>query len=460
MSVNQIFVVKQQLEFVLRFLETYLSFANCHMVDYFTKNLYERYVPKEIKNEIFLLGYKETINLVMSGQENLKAPKLCSFIKSANNSALYNLKDVCLQNVDLQKVLLEMGVNCAESVNLKVFASPKKSHEIEILSSVAATLKQITNSTHVIDVGDGKGYLSSMLALQHNIPVLGIDSSPTNTKGANKRAGNLQKAWKNIMKFPTKSLPPKNEANSIDNQLYKQTTLFVDETVDLKDLLSNVFGVNSEKCTLTGLHTCGDLSPTSIRIYNQHPYIKTLCNVGCCYHLLTEDNNSRGGFPMSAYLKTQNFTLGRQARMLASQSIDRILSNKQIENKSIFYRAIFQVLIEKYRPDLADRQTGRLKKECDNFVDYVHFAEKRIKTEFNLTDEEIRDVFLEFEDRELELNVFYLLRSFLAQVVECVILLDRLLFLLEKGYCCSYLVQLFNRVLSPRCYGLISIKDF
>lgn len=456
MCSNQISAVKQQLDFVLRFLETHLSFANCHMVDYFTKNLYGHYVPKEIQNEISLLGYKETINLIMNRPDGLNAPKLTNFIKSANNCALYNLKEVCLQNADLQKILLEMGVNCIPSVNLKVFASPKKSHEVEILSSIAATLKHISNSTHVIDVGDGKGYLSSMLALQHSIPVLGIDSSPTNTKGANKRAGNLQKAWKNIMKFPTKSLPAKCEDNFTDNQLYKQVTLYVDEEVDLKDLVSTVFEEKCDQCGLTGLHTCGDLSPTSIRIYNKHAYIKTLCNVGCCYHLLTESN----GFPMSDYLKTKNFTLGRQARMLASQSVDRILSNKQTENKSIFYRAIFQVLIEKHQPHLAGSQTGRLKKDCNTFLDYVRFAAKRINAAFDLSEQQIYDVFLEFESREVELNVFYLLRAFLAQVVESVILLDRLLFLLEQGYSGSYLVQLFNRVLSPRCYGLISVKDF
>lgn len=455
----QINSIKQQIDFVLRFLETHLTFANCHMVDYFTKNLFKLYLPKEIQNEISILGYKETINFIVNESGGrTTAPNLYDFIKNANSCALHSLKGVCLQNGDLEKIFFEMGFDCLPGLNLKVFASPKKSHEVEAVSSIAATLKQICNSSHVIDVGDGKGYLSSMLALHHNIPVLGIDSSPINTKGANKRAGNLQKAWKNLMKFPTKSLPTKSECNSTDNQLYKQVTLYVDEKVDLQDVVLKVFNEKCDNCSLTGLHTCGDLSPTSIRIYNKHTYIKSLCNVGCCYHLLTENENACG-FPMSEYLQIKNIELGRQARMLASQSIDRILTNKQIENKSIFYRAIFQVLIEKYQPHLAGKHIGRFKKkQCENFHEYVRFASKRIHAEFDLNEMEIDELFGEFENREIELNVFYLLRSFLAQVVECVILLDRLLFLLEQGHHCSYLVQLFDRVLSPRCYGLISIK--
>lgn len=455
MYANQSSIVRKQLEFVLQFLEIHSAFANCHMVDYFTKNLYVHYVPEKIQKEISKLGFKETVNVILNDSDNENAPELFNFIKNANSCALHSLKDVCLQTIDLQNILSEMGTSCTPGLNLKVFASPKKSHEVEVLSSIVARLKHICESTHVIDVGDGKGYLSSMLALHHNIPVVGIDSSSINTRGASKRAGNLQKVWKNIIKFPTKSLPPKCEDSSVDNNLYKPVTLYVDEEVDLKSLISTVFNENCDKCSLTGLHTCGDLSPTAIKIYSKHDYIKSLCNVGCCYHLL-EDHY---GFPMSHYLQIKHFTLGRQARMLASQSVDRILFHKQIANKSIFYRALFQVLLEKYQPHLIGRQTGRLKKECNSFLEYVQFASKRISAEFDVNEKQINDLFLEFETREVELNVFYLLRAFLAQVVECVILLDRLLFLLEQNYSCSYLVQLFDRVLSPRCYGLISIKD-
>lgn len=47
----------------------------------------------------------------------------------------------------------------------------------------------------VIDLGAGKGYLSSYLSMHYGLKVYGIDSSYTNTDGANKRNRKLKKYW-------------------------------------------------------------------------------------------------------------------------------------------------------------------------------------------------------------------------------------------------------------------------
>lgn len=44
----------------------------------------------------------------------------------------------------------------------------------------------------VIDAGDGKGYLSTRLSLEHNIKVLGVDCNPVNTRGALLRSEKLE----------------------------------------------------------------------------------------------------------------------------------------------------------------------------------------------------------------------------------------------------------------------------
>lgn len=44
----------------------------------------------------------------------------------------------------------------------------------------------------VIDAGDGKGYLSTRLSLEHNIKVLGVDCNPVNTAGALQRSEKLE----------------------------------------------------------------------------------------------------------------------------------------------------------------------------------------------------------------------------------------------------------------------------
>lgn len=52
----------------------------------------------------------------------------------------------------------------------------------------------------MIDVGSGKGYLSSFLSLQYGLNVFGIDSSSTNTHGALERNRKLKKFSKAYQK--------------------------------------------------------------------------------------------------------------------------------------------------------------------------------------------------------------------------------------------------------------------
>lgn len=48
------------------------------------------------------------------------------------------------------------------------------------------------NDVYIVDAGDGKGYLSSRLALEYGYKVLGIDSNNTNSINALERNRKLQ----------------------------------------------------------------------------------------------------------------------------------------------------------------------------------------------------------------------------------------------------------------------------
>ena len=90
-----------------------------------------------------------------------------------------------------------------------------------------------------------------------------------------------------------------------------------------------------------GLHTCGNLAPASLRIFLANPTMKLCCNVGCCYHLLDEefytnpyDENQdikTPNFPLSTILRERQFWLGRPARMVAAQPMDRAINNQQVK---------------------------------------------------------------------------------------------------------------------------------
>lgn len=69
--------------------------------------------------------------------------------------------------------------------------------QVEITADVIASMCEPKSAQNqeklcIIDAGDGKGYLSTRLSLEHNLKVLGVDCNPVNTKGAITRSKKLE----------------------------------------------------------------------------------------------------------------------------------------------------------------------------------------------------------------------------------------------------------------------------
>lgn len=134
--------------------------------------------------------------------------------------------------------------------------------------------------------------------------------------------------------------------------LYKQVTVFVTQQTNLLNLVKELF--DCEECkhlALAGLHTCGDLAPACLRIFASKEEFSTMTNIGCCYHLVEEEYvynpfwtdvdpplpaGIQCGFPMSQFLHMQNFSLGRNARMLAAHAMERVGEYNQVTIKVLF----------------------------------------------------------------------------------------------------------------------------
>lgn len=461
---SQIPNIKNRIDNLLYFLEPLLPLANSHMVDFFTKSLFINNVSPDLQQEISSIGIDKAINAIFSN--NFQADSaLGKIVDNSRSFTLKNCKDVCLSTEAFLDKMHQRGCSPIDKFKLESFMTAKKSHEVEILSVVAASVFKVSNTTHFVDLGDGKGYLSSFLSLQHGIPVLGVDVSNINTCGAIKRVQKLTRIWHGLKINQKKTVPKKDENYSNENgSLYKQVTEFVDHNVDLQKLVVDNYDIDFEPIIgLVGLHTCGDLGPNSIQLFANKDDIKSICNVACCYHLITEQNKvadigSQSGFPLSHYLKVKNVAIGRNARMIANQSVDRILNKETLPNVTISYRALLQVILEKYCKQLPNKTVGKFRKTPKNFLDYCRIAINRLEADIDITDEEIQNLYIEHSQQLNELNVFYLLRCKLSPVIESLILLDRLLYLQEQGYINSYIVQLFNPVVSPRCYGIVALK--
>ncbi|XP_055623914.1 probable methyltransferase-like protein 25 [Toxorhynchites rutilus septentrionalis] len=477
---------KQQLAKMIDYLKPQMEFLNCHMVDYLTKNHWQTYVPVEIRKELKdsqdLLEAKQMFwnqnMLDLSG--SLKFPSLAKHLTMTKQYRLDALPGIVMSIEELKSAF----DSCLKETRLKVpdLMSVKKRHEVEIASEAVASLCTIVagsipseNLDHVavIDAGDGKGYLSSRVALEHGIKVLGIDSNMGNTINAEKRRDRLKKKIAVAIK--------KSDFTDDDHFInllqengseprYKTTNKLIDSDTNLIQLVKEKFPESdvSHFC-LAGLHTCGNLGPNCLRLFHENRYIHALCNVGCCYHLLVEEfvvdkyynqerlkENSGFGFPMSEFLREKGFFLGRNVRNMAGESIDRSIFYSEEPNDKLGYRAMLQVILAEQNADV-DSQVGKLK--CTNFVDYARKSLKRLKIDnIHLSDDFLNELENKFELELEQLKVYYLYRMTYAPIVEGVILLDRILYLKECGYENSFLVKLFDPVVSPRCYSILAFK--
>eukprot|EP00063_Salmo_salar_P089264 XP_014064099.1 PREDICTED: methyltransferase-like protein 25 [Salmo salar] len=108
----------------------------------------------------------------------------------------------------------------------------------------------------------------------------------------------------------------------------------------------------------------------------------------------------------------------------------------------------------------SEKRVGNVYSKATSFVDYVWRALRRLELdESKLSDGVIQGYHDTYRPRMVEMEAFNMLKVTLAPCIEGLILLDRLCFLKEQeDVAFSTLVQLFDPLLSPRCYGVVGVK--
>lgn len=199
-----------RLDEIIKYLKPLLPLANCHLVNFITSGMWEDHVPDTIKkevssvkmevfNSVFLQHAKGIPVAELKGELAESIPNFVNFLDNARNMYLRgtSAQGIVTSLSDLQKKLSGWGYEYEENVRIEQFMTQKKVHEVEITSQVVAALVNVSHASHVVDVGGGKGYLSSILALHHGLRVLGVDASQVNTCGAAKRTEKLE-VWRKV----------------------------------------------------------------------------------------------------------------------------------------------------------------------------------------------------------------------------------------------------------------------
>ncbi|XP_043093900.1 methyltransferase-like protein 25 [Puntigrus tetrazona] len=582
-------ILKRKIDEVMRFLSISLSISNAHTVDFYTRDVWSAFMRVSPEEVLHALSSSQDRTEAIEEKQNAtfgfcnassKLVDVSALLRAAKSHCLPGL-GVCTQMEDLMQNLRLMtgGTIAGETSNGVIapdeFMNCKKAHEVRAMSEVVAFLAKCCRVKQVIDVGSGKGYLCSFLSMRFNLQVFGIDSSSTNTHGAQERNRKLKKfskayqkpnsgarrlpsdsederkqqsrnfeytdGYKNsvtkeresfeasvetsaLSKQITNDLSPSDNAadcslgpndsdsgssflsmlsldviedvsprvhpsqlsleerekrkrenlerkaregrgNSRDDSLFSPLTSYVTAETELKTLITEL-----EDAVLVGLHTCGDLASSTLRMFRAKQELRAVCSVGCCYHLLSEefDQDRRGcvhtafGFPMSQYLKAQACFCGRNARMSACLALERVSAGGGLPMESLFYRAVLHVILrDHYDCFKSEKRVGNVYSKSSSFVDYVRRALRKLDLDdTKLSDGDIQSYHEHYTPRMNEMVAFNMLKVILAPCIEGLILLDRLCYLKEQDNVShAALVQLFDPLQSPRCYAVVGIKE-
>lgn len=179
--------LKSRLDEVIFYLKPYLPIANSHVVNFITHNFWDTVIPNDIREEI---NFKGT-DLVFSNfwSDDPIPDSLTRFVTLSKCNILNSYPSSCYMKLnDVYNVLQTWGYKpLNKSFNLKEFMAAKKMHEVEIMAKLVADFSKYAGTDIIVDIGGGKGYLSSLLALAYNFHVLGIDSQSINSEGARNR---------------------------------------------------------------------------------------------------------------------------------------------------------------------------------------------------------------------------------------------------------------------------------
>lgn len=571
--------IQRRIDEVKRFLSVTLPIANAHTVEFYTHDVWKRFIavsPQDVLSAVSSGSDQQGESQHKENEHSRTTFGFCvdsnrlvdihELLEAARAQSLPGL-GVCVSRDELLRSLRGSKFESEEIANElqpDEFMNSKKSHEVQCMSKVVACLAHHCGVKQVIDLGSGKGYLSSFLSLQYGLQVFGIDSSSINTHGAQERNRKLKKFSRayqkhskasrtqveassppqermeviqpalnqvreafagsgsqqeegvsvsashvnpaaeteselsseagelflsalsaDVIQPPSPRVPPgllsleererrkrenlekkaRSRAEGADG-VFSPLTSYVTSETELRELITEL-----EEAVMVGLHTCGDLAASTLRMFVAKPELSAVCGVGCCYHLLSEEFNpdreekllqTACGFPLSQYLRDQSCFCGRNARMSACLALERVSVGQGIQMESLFFRAVLHVILrDHYCSYKSEKRVGNVYSKAESFVDYVRRALRRLELDDSkLCDSDIQSYYDTYKARMEEMHAFNMLKVTLAPCIEGLILLDRLCYLKEQeDVAFSALVQLFDPLLSPRCYAVVGMKS-
>ncbi|NXA13304.1 RRNAD protein, partial [Sapayoa aenigma] len=367
---------------------------------------------------------------------------------------------------------------------LRRHIKPKKQHEIQRLGKLLQRLSRATGCERVVDVGAGQGHLSRFLAFGLGLSVTAVESESRLADLAQRfdqellrelgKTGGLghqghPRRRPNPPHHPLTPRAPRHVPGRLDPTAPWEEFLLPPDPPAPGPAARNPLGgpggsEDGGQVLVTGLHACGDLSPALLRHFTRSPAVAAVALVGCCYMKLSTSPQPPGcppGYPLSTSVATlPGHQLSYRAREAACHALEEYegrLRGGSAHLRAHCYRAVLESLIRATDP--AKRhlgvQIGR-KALALSFPQYARLGlpHAGIDPVGVPLDSDAVGAMLEQQHKVV---AFCTLGQLLAPVVETLVLLDRLLYLRERGFHCA-LVPLFNPRFSPRNLVLVAAR--
>ncbi|KAK4314769.1 hypothetical protein Pmani_013970 [Petrolisthes manimaculis] len=335
---------RKYLEDVVQLLQNVSWLYNFPLTQIFTRNVFKE-MPKKWREVLFDLPL-DVLNSI---------PQSISKVPSEWPLSLQNFLEECRRLSVHQLLSNYPSHSSSKAVQIpprfvhKI--SAKKKHEVAGVLRLVKNLAERTSSTHILDIGSGKGYIDSCLHETLKLTIVGAESEEKLVSSATERQTELagqcpgvkhfiwsladdeatlntaREVIENLVKVKQpctcfintcsrcQSLDSKQsvhvkkcsccrknmaQGTEVDHTLSVERITVYKDTPGVWSALALSKSGNSlnNSCMLLGLHACADLSPIIMKMFRVSSQASSLVLLSCCYHKLKsqkKDSNMIGG---------------------------------------------------------------------------------------------------------------------------------------------------------------------
>ncbi|XP_042865756.1 uncharacterized protein LOC122249169 isoform X2 [Penaeus japonicus] len=298
---------QKYMEDIAQFLHDVEWIYDFHVTKIFTKDIFSQ-MPEDWKASLVNLPL-HILNGIPQGKAQEDWPhSLQLLLEKCRKFSLQNLARTSPENdpeADTRKVPQSFTKGLSE----------KKRHEVLYLLKLTKRIADVTGSRYVLDIGSGLGYIDSLLHHMLKLTVVGVESQEKYVKSATERQARLFSECRGVRHMHWALRDDEETLQRAQREVLEivktgVTCTCKEEKKGARKPLENLQSPSSSNCVtgpspehchveensssgksaiLIGLHSCADLSPIMLKVFQGCPQLSSLILLSCCYHKMAPE---------------------------------------------------------------------------------------------------------------------------------------------------------------------------